>query len=76
MGISTLSKASPSDGRLFASSDDGKTWQDILTIEPVEFAYSCLVKLDDGDVGCLYETRREGRFEIHFKRIPGHLITP
>ena len=64
------------DGRLFSSSDDGKTWQDILTIEPGEFAYSCLVNLDHGDVGCLYETRRDGRFEIHFKRISKHLITP
>ena len=64
------------DGRLFSSTDDGKTWQDILTIESGEFAYSCLVKLGDGDIGCLYETRREGRFEIHFKRIPKHLIAP
>ncbi|MDB4491786.1 glycoside hydrolase [bacterium] len=64
------------DGRLFSSSDDGKSWQDILTIEPGEFAYSGLVNLDHGDVGCLYETRRDGRFEIHFKRIPKHLITP
>jgi N-sulfoglucosamine sulfohydrolase len=64
------------DGRLFVSVDDGKSWQDILTIEPGEFAYSCLVKLADGDVGCFYETRREERFEIHFKRIPKHLIIP
>ncbi len=62
------------DGRLFVSADDGKSWQDILTIEPGEFAYSCLVKLGDGDVGCLYETRREGRFEIHFKRFPKRLV--
>ena len=62
------------NGRLFVSRDDGNSWQDILTIEPGEFAYSCLVRLADGDVGCLYETRRAGRFEIHFKRIPKCLI--
>ena len=44
------------DVRLFRSSDDGKTWQDALTIELCEFAYGCFVELDDGDVGCLYET--------------------
>jgi sialidase-1 len=60
---------SRSNGTMFASQDQGKTWKKLLTIEAEEFAYSHLVNLPGGDVGCFYETDRGEDFKIVFKRI-------
>ncbi len=38
-----------------ASFDEGKTWPDALALYPGPSAYSCLVVLPDGRIGCLYE---------------------
>ncbi len=57
-----------SNGALFRSKDDGKSWRKLMTIEPKGFAYSCLVELGMGNVGCLYETA--GYKSIVFKGLP------
>lgn len=44
-----------SNGTIFVSEDQGKTWGKSKVIEPGLFAYSCLVELPDSSVGCLYE---------------------
>ena len=43
------------------SQDGGLTWQTHEVVEPQDAAYSALVDLGGGRVGCLYETRRERR---------------
>ena len=45
-----------SNGTVMISTDEGKNWQVGRVIEPGRFAYSCMVMLPGGDVGCLYET--------------------
>lgn len=42
-------------GTIFVSTDQGQTWSKSKLIEPGLFAYSCLVALSDGMIGCLYE---------------------
>ncbi len=49
---------SRSNGTLFVSRDEGATWEKLRVIEPNDFAYSCLARLPNGDIGCLYETER------------------
>ena len=44
-----------------SSSDGGQTWQTHAVVEPAEAAYSSLIDLGGGHVGCLYETKRESR---------------
>ena len=56
------------DGALSASRDDGATWQPLRPIYTGGFAYSCLVPLPGGDVGCLFE--RDGYKHISFLRLP------
>ena len=46
------------DGRLFASIDEGRTWQQIAPINKGYFAYSCLVTMPDGTIECVYEADR------------------
>lgn len=43
------------NGQLFRSTDCGATWTRDRAIYPGEFAYSALVVLADGRLGCLYE---------------------
>jgi len=43
------------NGTLFRSTDCGKTWTHDQIIHPGGFAYSALVVLNDGRLGCLYE---------------------
>jgi sialidase-1 len=52
---------------LRGSLDDGATWPLATVLEPGASAYSCLVALPDGEVGCLYE-RGEYK-EIVFVRV-------
>jgi sialidase-1 len=52
---------------LRGSLDDGATWPLAMVLEPRASAYSCLVALADGEVGCLYE---RGEYEeIVFARV-------
>ncbi|QNN24153.1 exo-alpha-sialidase [Planctomycetales bacterium ZRK34] len=47
-----------------ASFDDAKTWPMSRTLHKGSSAYSCLVKLPDGRVGCLYEADGYSRIEF------------
>ncbi len=47
---------SRSNGTLMVSRDEGQSWEPVKVIVPGDFAYSCLARLPNGDVGCLYET--------------------
>jgi len=60
-------KRSRSNGTIFYSRDEGKSWKVGTVIEPEGFAYSCLLKMPNGDVGCLYETG--GYKSIVFRRV-------
>lgn len=51
-------------GSVLISKDKGETWQNLGIFEPYDFAYSCIVDMGDGLVGCLYET--EGYKKINF----------
>ena len=54
-----------------ASYDEGLTWPVARVLYPGPAAYSCLVKLPDGEVGCLYERGRQHPYEtIVFARFP------
>lgn len=49
------------NGTIFISNDDGKTWPVKRVLWKESFAYSCLTRLPDGMIGCLFEiddTRR------------------
>jgi photosystem II stability/assembly factor-like uncharacterized protein len=52
------------NGTVRLSLDEGKTWSRQSVLVPGYFGYSCLTRLSDGRVGCLYETAgcREIRF--------------
>lgn len=49
------------NGTLFLSRDGGKTWPDKRVIYPGGFGYSCLTRLSENRVGCLFE-RDDCRF--------------
>jgi sialidase-1 len=56
-------------GTIRLSYDEGKTWPvSRVLVREGQFAYSCLTRLADGRVGCLYETDDYGR--IVFARFP------
>ena len=61
-----------SNGQLFASRDEGKTWKPVAAIQPKGFAYSCLVVMKNGDVGCLYEGA--GYKEIRYAVVPAEEV--
>lgn len=48
-------EAKRENGQLFRSDDGGATWTQDQTVYPGGFAYSALVVLQDGRLGCLYE---------------------
>jgi sialidase-1 len=52
---------SRSNGTVYLSRDDGATWPVKRVLWPGSFAYSVLTKLQDGTVGCLFETDNYGR---------------
>ena len=58
---------SRSNGSLMISRDEGESWQAAGVIDPGAFAYSCLSRLPDGDIGCLYEA--EDYRKIVFARL-------
>ena len=49
-------KYARNQGTVKISTDEGETWQFSREVEPKYFAYSCLTKLANGNVGLLYET--------------------
>ncbi len=51
-----------------ASYNDGRTWPHSRTLNKGPSAYSCLAKLPDGSIGCLYETGDRLYREIRFAK--------
>jgi sialidase-1 len=52
-----------------ASSDDGKTWRQVVVLHEGPSAYSSLVELEGGEAGCLYERGEKRAYEkITFAR--------
>ena len=59
-----------------ASLDDAATWPHSRTLHAGPSAYSCLVRLPDGDAGCLYEAGEKNSYEtITFARFPLAWVT-
>jgi predicted neuraminidase len=53
------------------SRDGGRTWAALRTLHAGPAAYSCLVALPGGDIGCLYEAGAKSPYEsIVFARFP------
>ena len=58
------------------SRDGGRTWPVSRPLHRGKSAYSSLVELSDGSIGCLYEgTTPDGRSGIHFARFPLDWLT-
>lgn len=55
-------------GTVRLSLDEGQTWSASALLIPGYYGYSCLARLADGQVGCLYETAGCG--EIRFASFP------
>ncbi len=56
------------NGTIRLSLDEGRTWSRSLVVAPGYYGYSCLTRMKDGRIGCLYETA--GTREINFSAIP------
>lgn len=67
--------AHPTDRRdvsLFESTDQGKTWQKLVTVCPAPSAYSSITMLSDGTIGCLTEEETaddDHGFRLWFSKI-------
>ncbi|MEE2908210.1 MAG: SUMF1/EgtB/PvdO family nonheme iron enzyme [Planctomycetota bacterium] len=76
-GLVVFSNPASREGRvkmtLRGSTDDGATWPYARELYDGPSAYSCLVSLPDGDIGCLYEADGYGRIE--FARCPTEWLT-
>jgi sialidase-1 len=62
------------NGTFALSSDGGKTWPVKRVLRKEAFAYSCLVQLADGTLGCLYES--DGSKTLVFQRFTLAWLTP
>ncbi|MGW7258900.1 sialidase family protein [Streptomyces sp. NPDC054834] len=59
-----------------ASTDAGRTWRPVHTVDGLPAAYSDLVRIDARTVGLLYETGDFGAYErIVFRRVPVTVTT-
>ncbi|MEU6259815.1 sialidase family protein [Streptomyces sp. NPDC047043] len=59
-----------------ASTDSGRTWRPVHTVDGLPAAYSDLVRIDASTVGLLYETGDFGAYErIVFRRVPVTRLT-
>ncbi|NUQ65470.1 MAG: exo-alpha-sialidase [Pirellulales bacterium] len=59
------------------SEDNARTWPRALTLHPGLSAYSCLVSIDAGSAGCLYENGENDRYErLTFARFTLEEIKP
>jgi sialidase-1 len=47
------------DGTVWLSCDEGRTWPASRTLRPGRFGYSCLTRLPDGRIGCVFDGRHE-----------------
>jgi sialidase-1 len=61
------------NGTIYLSYDNGQTWPIKKTLQPAFFAYSNLVALPDGALGCLYEA--DGYKRIVFARFALEWLT-
>ena len=53
-------------GMISLSYDDGKTWPVQKILRAGRFSYSCLARLPEGEVGCIFDgTAEKGKFENH-----------
>ena len=58
-----------------ASLDDGATWSEGFVLHPGPSAYSCLARLSESEVGCLYEKGEKNPYEqLTFARVPLSVI--
>lgn len=51
-------------GNAFISYDEGATWAESREIMPGRFAYSALTRMQNGNIGCLYETGVDDAAEV------------
>ena len=63
------------NGTVYLSRDDGQTWPIYKTLVAGNFAYSNLVELPDGTIGCLFETDNHqhitfARFSLEWLNTP------
>ncbi len=68
MFLNPASSESRENGVLRLSYDEGKTWTESTTLYAGPFAYSCLTKMKDGQIGALFE--RDHYAAISFISIP------
>lgn len=54
---------------LRVSHDEGKTWPIVRRLREGDSQYSCLAKLPDGKVGCLYDAWVDGNYRLFFTRL-------
>lgn len=66
--LNPASKKARVNGVLRLSYDEGETWSLSKTVYAGPFAYSCLTKLDDGQIGMLFE--RDNYDTISFVSVP------
>ena len=52
------------------SRDEGRTWDKGMLLREGNAQYSCLARLPDGAVGCLYESWVDGNYHLYFTRLP------
>ena len=72
----TMEKGSRENLTIRLSRDGGRTWPVSRPLHRGKSAYSSLVELSDGSIGCLYEgTTPDGRSGIHFARFPLDWLT-
>ena len=56
-------------GAFFLSPDNGRTWPVKKMVRPGRFGYSCLARLPNGDIGCVFEGIAErGEFDVKPQR--------
>ena len=55
--FSLLSSSGRKHGKIWLSYDEGKSWPVQRNLRPGFFVYSCLTRLPDGDIGCVYGSR-------------------
>jgi sialidase-1 len=53
-----------------ASHDEGRTWPIAKTLHDGGSEYSCLTRLPDGTVGCIYERWQDNNIRIYWARFP------
>lgn len=63
---SAANKYKRTDGTVRISDDEGNTWKYSRNLFPGSYSYSCLSKLNNGNIGLLYETVSEGKSTINF----------